>query len=60
MGFKDQRLVYNKRPLWVGSLEHILLENILSSVSKVASGELKEEVVGQCRISGSGEDPLLF
>lgn len=60
MGFKDQRLVYNKRPLWVGSLEHILLENILSSVSKVASGKLNEEVVGQYQIAGSREDSLVF
>lgn len=60
MGFKDQRLVYGKRPQWVGSLEHILLENTLSSMSKVASGELNEEEVGQCRVEGRGEDPSLF
>lgn len=60
MGFKDQRLVYGKRPQWVGSLEHILLENILSSVSKVASRELNEEGVGQCRVEGREEEPSLF
>lgn len=52
--------MHGRRPLWVRSLERTLLENILSSVSKVASGELNEEVVGQCRVAGSGEDPSLF
>lgn len=60
MGFKDQRLVYGKRPQWVGNLEHILLGNTLSSMSKVASGELNEEGVGRCRVVGRGEDPSLF